>query len=386
MSVVFGASLLVFALSAVAIALFFFVNPLLIRISRALRGELAIARAPVRPPVSVVVVCRNARNLLAKKLDNLLRLEYPEQLLEIVVYSDGSTDGTEEAALSFPPGKVRLLFSAEHRGKNHGINQAVAVCGGEILLFTDVDTDLDPAALGHLLPWFADPRVGGVCGDKVIYRDATEMGDAQVSYNNFANGIKLLETRIGSITSNDGTLFAMRRELFRPLPPDVTDDLCLCLSVVGQGRLFLFEPRARSFISAPSSSIRHELARRQRIVNQDLRSVAANAGLLNPHRHGGYAFRLLVNKVVRRLVPVALVTLFASSLVLAFRHPLFAAVFALQAAFYALALLHLLVFRRVRGLGPVTRLSSLAFYFTLGNYGALLGLGRFLLGQRVTKW
>lgn len=379
-------NLAIFALAATTIAIFFVVNPLLIRLAGVLGRRLAIACAPTWPRVSLVVVCRNAQGLLGKKLDNVLRLDYPAELLEVVVYSDGSTDRTAAVAQSFPSARVRLLSSSEHLGKNHGINQAVAACSGEILAFSDVDTDLQPDALGCLLPYFADSRVGGVCGDKVLYRDATALGEAQVSYNTFANGIKLVETRIGSITSNDGTLFAMRRELFRPLPPSVTDDLFLCLAVVGQGRLFLFEPRARAFIAAPSSSVRHELARRQRIVVQDLHSVLANAGLLNPLRHGFYAFRLLVNKVVRRLVPVALLALFATSLALAFWHPLFAVVFALQAAFYALAGLHLLVMRGVPGLGAVSRFTALAFYFTLGNYGALLGLARFLLGQRVTKW
>lgn len=379
-------SLMTFALSAATIVLFFFLSPFLIWAVGLFSRPVGVQRAPRRARVSLIVVCRNARGLLAKKLTNLMRLTYPVELVEIVVYSDGSTDGTEEDLRSFPPGKIHFLSSREHRGKNHGINQAVSASGGEILVFSDVDTVLGADCLDHLLPYFADARVGGVCGDKLISEEATELREAQVSYNSFANGIKGLETRLGSITSNDGTLFAMRRELFEPLPPDVTDDLCLCLTVVGKGRLFLFEPRARSFITAPSSSISHELKRRQRIVNQDLRSVVANARLLNPFRFGGYSLRLFVNKVVRRLVPVALVLLLASSFALAFWHPLFMAVLTAQIAFYFLALLHLLVFRHLRHANVLARLASLAFYFTLGNYGALLGLFQFLLGRRVTKW
>ncbi len=386
MTTVLIVNLAIFSAAVACIAVFFVLNPLLIWIVRAFSGSIVVARLPFRPRLSFVIVCRNAGNLLAKKLTNLLQVDYPAELLEIVVYSDGSTDGTTGVVAAFPQAKVRFLSSTEHRGKNHGINEAVAVCSGEILVFSDVDTILDPAALSHLAPYFADRRVGGVCGDKIIYRDEAELGFAQSSYNSFANGIKLLETQVGSITSNDGTLFAMRKELFQPLPPAVTDDLWLCLSVVRQGYLFLFEPRARAFISAPSASIRHELQRRQRIVNQDLRSVLAHAELLNPLKHGAYALRLLVNKVVRRIIPVALVALFVSSLALAWRWPFAAVVFCLQAGFYALALLHLIVFHRVLQSTIIARFTSLAFYFTLGNYGALLGLVRLLLGQRVTKW
>jgi len=121
-------------------------------------------------------------------------------------------------------------------------------------------------------------------------------------------------------------------------------------------------------------------------VNQDLHSVYFNAALLNPLRYGGYSLRLAVNKVVRRLVPVALLLLFVSSAALAPRYFAARALFLLQAAWYLLALLHLMFLRRAGGRGLVTRLTSLAFYFSLGNYGALLGLARFLLGEKVTKW
>lgn len=374
------------ALSLACLLVFFVIGPLIVWLTGLLGKRLHIASAPIRPLVSIIVVCRNAGRLLGAKLENLLDLEYPRDNYEIIVYSDGSTDETEVVAQGFQRSGVRVLASSEHLGKNHGLNQAEAAARGEILLFSDVDAKIDASSLTSLVSYFADPRVGGVCGDKVIYRDDVEMAGAQIAYNTFANGIKRFETRIGSITSNDGTLFAMRKALFRKVPPAVTDDLFLCLAVVGQGRLFLFEPRARAYIKAPSTSIAHELARRQRIVNQDLHSVLFNAALLNPLRYGEYSLRLAVNKVVRRLVPVALLLLFVSSAALASRHPAARVLFLLQAAWYLLALLHLMFLRRAGGRGVVTRLTSLAFYFSLGNYGALLGLTRFLLGEKVTKW
>jgi cellulose synthase/poly-beta-1,6-N-acetylglucosamine synthase-like glycosyltransferase len=375
-----------FALSLACLLTFFAIGPLLVWAAGFFGGRLRIAKEEIRPLVSVIVVCRNAGPLLEAKLANLRALEYPRDKYEIIVYSDGSTDGTESVAKGFRNAGVRLVSSTEHRGKNHGLNQAEAVARGEILLFTDVDAKIDASALLTLVPFFADQRVGGVCGDKVLFQDDVDMAGAQITYNSFANGIKGLETRIGSITSNDGTLFAMRKALFRQVPPAVTDDLFLCLAVVGQGALFLFEPRARAFIKAPSTSIAHELARRQRIVNQDLRSVVANAALLNPLRHGGYALRLAVNKVIRRLVPVALLLLFVSSAALAPRNPAVGALFLLQSGWYFLALLHLIFPRPEQGRSLLARLAALAFYFSLGNYGALLGLVRFLLGEKVTKW
>ena len=189
------------------------------------------------------------------------------------------------------------------------------------------------------------------------------------------------------MTSNDGKLYAVRRSLFRPIAPGATDDLYACLSIVEQGRHFVFEPRARAWIRTPSRNPAHELVRRRRIVARSLRGIFLKRALLNPLRHGSFALQLFVNKVCRRLLPLFLVLLFGTSLALTLLEPHAAwalAALLLQLGFYALALAHLVLARkRVPLIGA---LASVAYYFCVGNLGTLLGLADFLRGREAVKW
>src|SRR6185503_6107908 len=210
---------------------------------------------------------------------------------------------------------------------------------------------------------------------------------AQERYIAADSALKRAESRLGSVTSNDGKLYAVRRSLFRPIAPGATDDLYSCLSIVEQGRRFVFEPRARAFIRTPSRNPSHELSRRRRIVARSLRGIFLKRALLNPLRHGSFALQLFVNKVCRRLLPLFLVLLFGTSLALTLLEPhapWALAALLLQLGFYALALAHLVLARkRVPLIGA---LASVAYYFCVGNLGTLLGLADFLRGREAVKW
>jgi hypothetical protein len=170
------------------------------------------------------------------------------------------------------------------------------------------------------------------------------------------------------------------------LPLTVTDDLYTCLAVVRQGYRFVFEPRARACIQASSRDRRHELRRRRRIVSRSLHGIWLSREVLNPLRHGLFAVNLLINKVLRRLLPVFLILTFVSSVLLAFAHPAVALLLAGQAAFYLLALSYRWILPRSRTAGRWARLGSVAYYVCLGNLGNLLGVVDFVRGKRVAKW
>ena len=252
-------------------------------------------------------------------------------------------------------------------------------------MFSDADALLDPDALRRLTRWFGDPEVGGVCGRRVLHKDAASLKEAQGRYIDLDSAIKRLESLRGSITSNDGKLYAMRRKLFQRIPPAVTDDLYTSLSVVRQGYRFVFEPSAVARIHVPSRSEAHELQRRRRIVGRSLRGIFAQRELLNPFRHGWFAVGLAVNKVGRRLLPVFLIVLLATSLVLAFRWPVFAAFAALQVAAYGAALLYPALPEAWQRTVP-GRVAGAARYFCLGCLGTLLGFCDWVAGRRILKW
>jgi len=377
-----------FVLSLSGVFLIFVGYPIVIRFLSFMRTQSTPPPLPdgEEPAVSLLVVLRNAEALAGEKLRNALALDYPPDRLEIVFYLDGSTDGTEDVLRAHPAPNVRVLGNPEHRGKISGINAAVPQCKGNVIVFSDADAILEPNALRLLVRHLADRDIGGVCGQRVIATDTATLQDAQKRYIRFDSAIKRHESRVGSLSSNDGKLYAIRKELFQPIKDAVTDDLYLCLAVVSQGKRFVFEPEARAFIRVPSRNPRHEISRRRRIVSQSLRGIWNMRALFNPLRYGAYSFSFAINRTLRRFLPVMLVVLLLSSTFLAFRDPRFIFLVALQALFYAAAAGYAILFRKLGRPRIAVKASSLAFYFCVGNWGTLLGLVDFFTGRKIAKW
>ena len=374
-----------FAVSAGAVLLFFVVYPAVTWAAASLRREQRRPDSDAFPSVTVLVVVRNAESFMEEKVRNTLGLDYPQDKLDAVFYSDGSTDETNRIIRSAEGPRLQLLVGQRHQGKTACLNEALPACHAEIVVFSDADALLAPDAVRRMIRHFADPSVGGVCGQRVIAGDETDLRDAQARYISFDSAIKRYETRLGSVTSNDGKIYAVRRHLLQPFAPAVADDPYAAYNVVRQGSRFVFEPDARAHIRVPSRSPSHEIVRRRRIVSQSLRGIYLLRATLNPFRYGWFSVGLAVNKVLRRLLPVFLATLLAGSLALSFHHPVFAAITAAQLAFYALAAAHTVL---PPDTGPrlLRRTSATAFYFVIGQYGTLLGLLDFVLGRSPARW
>lgn len=254
--------------------------------------------------VSLIVVAHRAAALLDAKLQNCRELDIDE--LEVIVYLDGADSESIAVVDNYP--EVRLIEDAQQRGKIHGMNRAVEIARNPVLVFSDVDAILARDSLHHLLRPLADPRIGGVCGQRVIRREEGHDALAQVQsgYIDLDSRIKMAESRAGQLTSNDGKLYAIRRALYQPVPDAVTDDLYVALQVVAQRCQFVFEPAAVAGISRPSRDLQHETVRRRRIVSTSLRGIGLMFRPLRMSVGWGYVTRLLINKVLRRLLPIGL--------------------------------------------------------------------------------
>lgn len=358
--------------------------PALMAVLARLRAR-PVARAAVRPAVSLLIPAYNEAEVIGDKLENSLELDYPREFLEILVVSDGSTDGTGAEVLRFAdahPRSIRLL-RRERAGKAFALNHGAEQARGDILVLTDANALLDRDALVRLVEPFADPDVGGVCGRK-RYRtetggDATGYGEGL--YWRFDQWLKEKESRVGSVFAADGALYAVRRRLYVPLAdPAQADDIAISTRIVLQGSRLLFEPAAVAWERAPKEG-REELRRKIRVTNHSVRALW-NLGR-SLWTSGFYSVELLSHKLVRHLLPFFLILVFLTNLVLAPTAPAYRLLFGGQLLFYLLALAGFLL--RHGRLGR-WKLLSVPYYFTLVNLAALLGILSILKGERRARW
>jgi len=344
------------------------------------------------PNISLLVVFRNADTLIEKKIENYRALEYPRDKVELVLVSDGSTDGSEKIARAYGTDTIRFYHFENHQGKTDCLNFGVTKCKGQIVLFSDVDAILDASALKILAPYFNDPKIGGVCGRRVVHENISKIQSGQLKYIQWDTMIKQLELRCGmSITSHDGKIYAIRKTLFTPVEPGVTDDAYISLAITGQGFRFVFDPDAVALIKMPSRDTGHELIRRKRIVSSSLNGLKINRKLFNPFKFGLFSIGLFINKVVRRLLPFALLLLLFSSWALSLHNYYWVRLFfwCQVGGYLFFGAYPLLIFRlpdRLKWIRPMKRLSSLGYFFCVGMAGTFLGVISFISGEKIIKW
>jgi glycosyltransferase involved in cell wall biosynthesis len=271
---------------------------------RPLAGKSAL------PSITVVVPAYNESGIIVEKLENTLALEYPRGMVEVIVASDGSTDGTNELVEAFGNG-IRLL-ALPRSGKNRALTLAGEAATGEILAFTDADTKLTADTLLYIAAAFADPEVGGVAGER---RHGAQGSRLHIS----GRGKRLLRelmSRAGSVTSAEGQIYAVRRELFEPVPENVPDDFWISTRVVARHRRLVYQPHAASYPFVGATVVRDPFERKVRMTGPLFRSFWLGRDLLNPAEHGFYSIQLLAHKLLRRLVfvPVFGLALTAPSL------------------------------------------------------------------------
>ncbi len=351
-----------------------------------LRGVLRcrpFRAADITPRVSLIIAAHNEAGSIRAKLDNILSLDYPRNRLEVLIASDGSNDGTDAIVRSYAGQGIRLL-SRPRQGKAAALNAAAAASTGEILVFSDANSMYAPDAIRALVRPLADPEVGGVAGNQHYASTPPDAGasDGERSYWKFDRGLKQFQSRAGNTTSATGAIYAIRRSLFRTIPPGVTDDFATSASVIAQGYRLVFAADAAAYEPVVQSS-RAEFGRKVRVITRGLRGVLVMRELLNPFRYGFYAIQLFSHKVLRRLMVLPLLVLFVVSPLL-WQHGLFYRLVTLtQLGFYGCGALGLLL-RRTR-LGRL-KVFAIPFFFCMANVAALLAILNVLRGRRIDLW
>jgi cellulose synthase/poly-beta-1,6-N-acetylglucosamine synthase-like glycosyltransferase len=334
------------------------------------------------PTVSVIVAAFNEEACVGRKLLNLLRHDYPDAQMEVIVVSDGSTDRTDAIVASITDPRVRLLRQPERAGKNLALNRGVAVAHGDILVFTDANAMLAPGALRRLVAPFTDPAVGLVTGQGLY----GEMGDdtprvvsnAYVRYESF---LKRREAALGFVAAADGALYAMRRDLYRSLPPNWVHDLFHPIDVALRGRLARFEPGAFT-VEPPSPDAGREFQRHVRIIAQGFVVFLAHAPRLLRAGRLKELWMLASHRALRWTSAVFLLVALGTNVALVDDHALYAGTMAAQVLFYGLAAAGAVAER----LAIRVRLMALPYYFCVVSAAGVGGFVRFLAGSGHTTW
>ena len=341
------------------------------------------AREKCQPDFSVIVAAYNEEARIAAKIEDCLALEYPADQVEILVASDGSTDRTEAIVEEFARryARVRLVKSASRAGKSGVQNLAAAEARGEILLFTDTETTTRATLLRQIGEDFADPRVGMVAPTVHFSRGDGAVSKGQGAYWRFELTLRQWESDLGILATASGAALAMRRTLFRPIPPQYGDDCVLPLDVRLQGFKVLQDARIVVFDGMPNS-IGGELRARVRMTARNWTGILSRPGLLNFLRYPGTAWGLVSHKFLRWMTPFFLAATFVMSLLLAARGRMGLVVFLLQSCFYVASAVG---WRQSRK-RACARIFGYPFAFCLANLGFFLGLVRCLRGHSVVAY
>lgn len=377
------------------------------------RGDSAAA---VTPSLSIVIAARNEARRLPSRIENLLSLDYPADRRQVIVVSDGSTDDTARVVESF--GSQVQLVSLPPSGKAAALNAGVALATGDILVFADARQHFSIDALRALASPFAAPNVGGVSGELILGAEAaagrrdghdrravvpewsaverrasdrratSSVGDGVGAYWKYEKLLRRLESHVGSMLGATGAIYALRRSLWRPLPPGaLLDDVLAPMRAVLAGYRVVFEPKACAY-DATARDAEAETRRKVRTLAGNVQILWFEPRLLVPVLNPVW-LQYVSHKVGRLLVPYALLVLFASSLALAGTSLFYATALFAQAAFY----LHggygaWLDHWHGRSHGPMSMLQrsgAVAFTIVMMNVSAVAGTGAALLGRRVWR-
>ncbi len=337
-----------------------------------------VMRGMITPSVSIVMVVRNEESVLEAKLLNLLALNYPA--CQIIVVSDGSTDQTERILRDFASRSgVQVILNQLPRGKASGLNDAMQVASGDIVVFTDARQKIEPGALRLLAENFADSEVGCVSGELMLGDAAVGESNRGISlYWQIEKQVRELEAASGSVVGATGALYAVRRDLLTDLPPGtILDDVYLPMQVVRQRKRVIFDPRARAW-DTPDLGGPREFSRKVRTLYGNYQLLQLAPWLLS--NHNPLRFEFVSHKLLRLAIPFALAAVLLTSFAL--NGLFYRSVLVLQLSFYVLSALAL---NHMVKRGVLARIADASATFVLLNGAAMMALVNFVAGRRA-QW
>lgn len=357
---------------------------IIVKIKRLLLPPPA-AVPPSYPAVALVVAAYNEADFIEEKILNTLALDYPKDKLELIFITDGSTDHTPQ--LISRHSNILLLHEPARRGKVAAMNRAIQHVQSPLVIFCDANTLLNAGCIKEIVKHYADPKVGGVAGEKKILQQGKGAAAAagEGLYWKYESFLKKLDSDLYTTVGAAGELFSVRKSLFEQAPEGtIIEDFVQSLKLVINGYVVRYEPNAYA-AEAPSANIREEMKRKVRICAGAFQAMVLLKELFNVFKYPVASFQFISHRILRwTLCPLALITLLISNILLVASGGgfFFQALLAMQGLFYILGITGWIYASRNIRLKAV----YIPFYFLFMNLSVFIGFNRFLRNKQTVLW
>jgi biofilm PGA synthesis N-glycosyltransferase PgaC len=345
--------------------------------------------AGFEPPVSLIVAVYNEEDVLKKKIENCLEIDYPKNKLKLIFVADGSTDNSAAIIKQYP--QIELLYKPERQGKVAAINRTMTTVSTDYVIFCDANTFLNKDCIKEIIKHYRDEKIGAVAGEKKVVVPATlnkPVKDGEGLYWKYESKLKKIDSEFYSVVGAAGELFSIRTKLFEPVPSEVLlDDFIISMNICKKGYRVIYEPKAYA-MEAPSLTMKDEQKRKIRISAGGFQSVIMLKGLLNIFKYGKLSFLYISHRVSRWILcPVLLPLIFVCNIIIVqfsgdnvFN--IYTALLIAQIAFYSMAALGwLFSLKNIKN-----NIFYVPFYFVFINVALYIGFVRFLNNKQTVLW
>ncbi|QDT97294.1 glycosyltransferase family 2 protein [Gimesia aquarii] len=331
------------------------------------------------PSVTVVIAAYREESVILERLNNLAKIDYPSDKFEVLIGCDGNLDLTGELVSTYDDDRIRLIQFEKRRGKASVLNDCVPEAKGEIIVFSDANTKMDPQCIKQLVKHFQDEDTGCVCG-QLILEDAVAGNNVDGIYWKYENFLKQCETKLGAVLGVNGALYALRKELYTPIPPElINDDFLIGMRVHLAGQRVIYEKSAFA-TEETAPSVQAEFQRRVRIGTGGFQCLKHLKGLLHP-KYGYIAFAFWSHKVLRWFCPVFMLIALLTNIYL-FNYEFYQSTLILQELFYLSALIGIHFVIR----GRHSKIFRIPGMFVQMNFALAIGLFRCLFIRQNGTW
>ncbi len=339
-----------------------------------------------QPSVALVIPAYNEEDFILRKIKNTLELDYPRQKLTIIFITDGSTDQTPGIIKKYS--EFKLMHQSERKGKSAAMNRAMQMITEPVVIFCDANTLLNKDCINEIVKHYADPKVGGVAGEKKILQNTTNtttVSSGESLYWKYESFIKKMDSEFYSVVGAAGELLSLRTSLYEVIEEHtIIEDFVLSLRVCLKGYIIRYEPKAYA-METSSVSMKEEQKRKVRISAGAFQAMLLVKPLFNVIKYPKLSFQFISHRVLRWAVcPICLVLIFISNLLLEIlsEEAIFTYLFLTQVLFYLFAIMGwILAINSVKN-----KFLYIPYYFLFMNVSVLIGLYRIMTKKQSVLW